>query len=60
MPRAAKRKGEVEASWRERAREEEAVNGGEKEKGRVEKEKEERRGEKKEEKEEGKETKGGR
>ena len=40
MPRAAKRKGEVRASWREEAREGEAVDGREKEKGRWYKEKE--------------------
>ena len=47
MPRAAKRKEEVKASWREEAREGEAVDGRDKEKGRGDKEKEKRRGGKK-------------
>ena len=51
MPRAAKRKGEVKASWREEAREGEAVDG-------RNKEKEKGRGGKKKEKEDGKKTKG--
>ena len=54
MPRAAKRKGDVRASWREEAREGEAVNGMGKEKGRGDKEKEKGRRGKKKEKEGGK------
>ena len=58
MPKAAKRKGKVGASWREEAREGEAVNGRDKEKGRGDKEKEKGRGGKKKEKEDEKKTKG--
>ena len=53
MPIAAKRKRKVGTSWREEAREGEAVDGREKEKGRRDKEKEKRRGGKKKEKEGG-------
>ena len=51
MPIAAKRKGKVGASWREEAREGEAVDGRDKEKGRGDKEKEERKKEGEEKKE---------
>ena len=53
MPIAAKRKGKVGASWREEAREGEAVDGREKEKGRGNKEKNKGRGGKNEKKEGG-------
>ena len=53
MPRAAEERGEVRASWREEAKEGEAVDGRGKEKGRGNKEKNKGRGGKNEKKEGG-------